>query len=361
MFSFLFCLVFIGIMRITNIRYGRIVFMAVATILILFMFLLAQFSLRASGGKGILDRARQHFNHWFQKTVFKHNWEDIHCRRKHDNETIVEESWIPELAKQLNLDAEDASVFDSNTGCNEWLKLIRKQYPKMKIGGAHANQYAVEYAKRLFNDTPETFGTIGPDGRLNFLKDGLQFAHAINYGGLKELGNKEMQCNLVRELLRILKPGGSLYLGHNIEENECRVLNKYSSVALPGCYWSETCLKNRTDIAEIYYIREKDLFGDHSEIDDCYTAVFIHKKVIISKGTDGHENPPPKYEPHKRMYYCTSEQPAVSGKIADKFQELTKHVLKSDVVFPGNLYQGYKMAKNLHSLRKNLSESHTTN
>ena len=347
-------------MRITNIRYGRIVFMAVATILILFMFLLAQFSLRASGGKGILDRARQHFNHWFQKTVFKHNWEDIHCRRKHGNETIVEESWIPELAKQLNLDAEDTSVFDSNTGCNEWLKLIRKQYPKMKIGGAHANQYAVEYAKRLFNDTPETFGTIGPDGRLNFLKDGLQFAHAINYGGLKDLGNKEMQCNLVRELLRILKPGGSLYLGHNIEENECRVLNKYASVALPGCYWSETCLKNRTDIAEIYYIREKDLFGDHSEIDDCYTAVFIHKKVIISKGTDGHENPPPKYEPHKRMYYCTSEQP-VSGKIADKFQELTKHVLKSDIVFPGNLYQGFKMAKTLHSLRKNVSESHTSN
>ena len=151
----------------------------------------------------------------------------------------------------------------------------------------------------------------------------MQFAHAINYGGLKDLGNKEMQCNLVRELLRILKPGGSLYLGHNIEENECRVLNKYSSVALPGCYWSETCLKNRTDIAEIYYIREKDLFGDHSEIDDCYTAVFIHKKVIISKGTDGHENPPPKYEPHKRMYFCTSEQP-VSGKISDRSRPSAK-------------------------------------
>ena len=69
---------------------------------------------------------------------------------------------------------------------------------------------------------------------LNFLKDGLQFAHAINYGGLKELGNKEMQCNLVRELLRILKPGGSLYLGHNMEENECRVLNKVASVGSSG-------------------------------------------------------------------------------------------------------------------------------
>ena len=43
-----------------------------------------------------------------------------------------------------------------------------------------------------------------------------------------------MQCNLVRELLLILKAGGSLYLGHNIEENECRVLNKLASVGSSG-------------------------------------------------------------------------------------------------------------------------------
>ena len=88
--------------------------------------------------------------------------------------------------------------------------------------------------------------------------------------------------------------------------------------------------------------------------------MFIHKKVVISDRTGGHGNPPPKYEPHKRMYYCTSEQP-VSGKIAGKFQELTKHVLKSDVVFPGSLFQGHKLAKNLHTLRKNVSESGTSN
>jgi len=69
-----------GNMRIPNIRYGRIVFMAVATVLIAYMFLLAQFSLRASGGKGNLDRAKEYFHLWFQKTVFKHDWEDIPCR-----------------------------------------------------------------------------------------------------------------------------------------------------------------------------------------------------------------------------------------------------------------------------------------
>ena len=139
-------------------------------------------------------------------------------------------------------------------------------------------------------------------------------------------------------------------------------INLQVSVLL-GCYWSEMWLKNRTDIAEIYNIKEKDLFGNHSQIDDFYTAVFIHKKVIISKGTDGHENRPPKYEAHKRMYYCTSEHPKIRMgrppkkvffrpfgphfglkirwalapltppldpplKIASKIHKLTKHVLK---------------------------------
>lgn len=340
-------------MRITNVRYGRIVFMAVATILILFMFLLAQFSLRASGGKGILDRAKQHFHHWFQKTVFKHNWEDIHCRRKQPNETTVEESWIPELAKQLNLKEDTIEVFDSNTGCNEWLTLLRKKFPKIVIGGAHVDQYAVEYAKKLFNDTPSSFGTISPDGKLDFLGDKPKFSHAINYGGLRDLGDKKVQCNLVRELLRILKPGGSMYLGHNIEEKECSVLDKYANEALPGCYWSDTCLKNRTDIALIYYIKEKDLFGAHSQIDECYTAVFIHKKVIISP--NGHEEPPPKFKPHEKMYFCKTDE---SGNIGSKLQELGKQVLNTNLVFPGSWSKGFELVKKVHELSKgNLSHT----
>ena len=318
---------------LTNVRYGCIVFIAVATILILF---------------------KQHFHHRFQKTVFKHNWEDIHCRRKHANETKIEKSWIPELAKQLNL-KNGTSVFDSNTGCNEWLTLLRKEYPKLIIGGAHVDQYAVEYAKKLFNDTPDTFGTISSDGKLDFLRDNMQFSHVINYGGLRDLGDKTIQCNLVRELLRILKPGGSMYLGHNMEDKECRVLNKYSNVALPGCYWSETCLKNRADIALIYYIKEKDLFGAHSQIDDCYTAVFIHKKVIISRANDGREDPKPKYEPHEKMYFCET---GVSGNVASSLQKLGKHVLNTNLVFPGSLSKGIELAKKMNEWRKgNLSHT----
>ncbi|KAL9970919.1 hypothetical protein ACROYT_G023378 [Oculina patagonica] len=229
-------------MGIIDVRYGCIVFTAVVTILILFMCLLAQISLQASGGKGIPDRAKQ-------KTVFKHNWEDIHCRRKHANETTVEKSWIPELAKQLNL-KDGTSVFDSNTGCNEWLTLLRKEYPKLVIGGAHIDQYAVEYAKKLFNDTPSTFGTISPDGKLNFLK-----------------------------------------------------------------------------------------------------------KVIMSRANDGREEWKPKYEPHEKMYFCDS-QTGVSGDIASSLQKLSKHVLNTNLVFPGSLSKGIELAKKMNELRKgNLSHT----
>ncbi len=185
----------------------------------------------------------------------------------------------------------------------------------------------------------------------------MQFSHVINYGGLRDLGDKNIECNLVWELLRILKPGGSMYLGHNIEEKECRLLYKYSNVALPGCYWSETCLTNRTDIALIYYIKEKDLFGAHAQIDDCYTAVFIHKKVIISKANDGREEPTPKYEPHEKMYFCDS-QTGVSGDIASSLQKFGKYGLNTNLVFPGSLSKGIELAKKMNALRKgNLSHT----
>ena len=63
---------------------GKKMFITIANFVILihrliFMLLLsAQCGIRASGGRGIsdlqseTDRAKQYFNHWFQKTVFTH-------------------------------------------------------------------------------------------------------------------------------------------------------------------------------------------------------------------------------------------------------------------------------------------------
>lgn len=65
----------------------------------------------------------------------------------------------------------------------------------------------------------------------------------------------------MRELLRILKLGGLMYLGYNVEKIECKLIDKFVKIFLFGCYWLEICLKNRIDVVLIYYIKEKDLFG----------------------------------------------------------------------------------------------------
>ena len=68
------------------------------------LLLSAQCGIRASGGRGISDpqseteRAKQYFNHWFQKTVFTHRelgrYPLRKKSRKHGNEKIVEESGL---------------------------------------------------------------------------------------------------------------------------------------------------------------------------------------------------------------------------------------------------------------------------
>lgn len=302
---------------ITNIRLGRLV--ALCAVGCLFVFVVSHFIFR-SNSRSLFNGVSDRFHHWFQKTVFNHNWEDIHCRRRFKNETHVEESWVVVISEQLNIKDKHA-VFDSNTGCNEWLRSLRKKYPKLVIGGAHVDQYAVEYARRVFNDTPNTFYHLPADsGKLSSVPS-LSYDHAINYAGLRELP-KQIQCTLVRELLRIVKPGGSIYIGHNMEDNECKVLEKYSKfVTLPGCYWSK-CLENRTDIADMYYIREDDLYGQHVDIDSCYTAVFIHKKIFFNRQRNGPDNIKPKYKEHSKMYYC---KPKPTGGIFDwAKQELLK-------------------------------------
>lgn len=286
---------------ITNLRLGRLTFALIAAILVLFVLSHYFFS---SATTHLFNGVSHKFHHWFQKTVFDHNWEDIHCRRRFKNETHVDESWVIVISDQLNIKGSHA-VFDSNTGCNEWLRSLRKKYPKLVIGGAHKDFYAVEYAKRVFNDTPGTFYTLSTEDKGLLLSQvpSHMYDHAINYAGLRELP-KDIQCSLVRELLRIVKPGGSIYIGHNMEETDCKVLEKYSGyVTLPGCYWTK-CLENRTDIADMYYIREDDLYGHHADIDSCYTAVFIHKKVIFNRVKDGPVNIKAKYKEHSKKYYC---------------------------------------------------------
>jgi hypothetical protein len=335
---------------ISNVRIGKLGCILVVVVILAFIFLLSHSTTHFFNG------VSHKFHHWFQKTVFDHNWEDIHCRRRFKNETHVDESWIKVISEQLNIKNGQA-VFDSNTGCNEWLRGLRKKYPKLKIGGAHTDQYAVEYAKRVFNDTQKTFVTVLKEtGKLEAV-DSHTYNHAINYAGLREMP-KNTQCNLVRELLRIIKPGGSIYLGHNMEESDCKVMEKYSQyVTLPGCYWSK-CLQNRTDVSDMYYIRESDLYGAHRDIDSCYTAVFVHKKVIINRVKDGPGEVKAKYKEHPKKFYCTSKP--TGNSIVDIAKEfIDKHTM-GGIVHPRNLAGALLTYKNSKENKNNAKSTSDT-
>ena len=282
-------------MMITNVRYGRVAFMGIALLLVVLMYITTQFG----AGGGFFGRVGKHFHHWFQETVFQLNWEEMNCIKRQENDTNFDEKWIAPVAEQLNL-KDGHSIFDSNTRCNDWLQALRKKYPGMTVGGADFDPEAVGFAKRFFNSTPGRFG-LARKGKLDFV-DTVSYDHAFNFGGLRKMNILADKCSLVRELLRIVKPGGSVYLGHNMEEDECLTAGRYHT--LPGCYWSDMCLANRTDVAEIYYIKEKDLFGNHPAVEDCFSAVFIHKSKRINKVIGDAGEIKAKYTPHPKMYHC---------------------------------------------------------
>lgn len=303
-------------MRITRIRYGRIGCVILTIVLVLFMCLLTQFDIRSSRVQlahgSFLHRniatMGQKFNNFFQKKVFKLKYEDIHCKKKPENQTLRYERRVLVLADQLNF-KDSHSIFDANTGCNYWLRAFKEKFKNIKIGGASLNDDAVDYAKRYFNDTQNRFGKIvKKDDSQGFRLsvNELQYDHAMIYGGLQEDMELPAQCTLVQRLLQIVKPGGSLYIGRNMEKDTCDFVHKYANyIVAPPCYWEAVCL-GRNGIAEIYYIKERDLFNDPS-IDECFTAVFIHKKIVVSENRGGLREEhlgKQRYKPHPNMFHC---------------------------------------------------------
>ena len=313
-------------MRITKIRYGRIACVVLTIVLILFMCLLTQFDIRSSRVQlahgSFLHRniasMGQKFNNFFQKQVFKLKYEDVHCKKKPENETLRYEKRVLALAEQINF-KDSHSIFHANTGCNYWLQAFKTKFKNVKIGGASLDDDAVDYAKRYFNDTRNVFGKIvrkknSQDFSLS--DQTLQYDHAMIYGGLQENMELPAQCSLVKQLLQMVKAGGSVYIGRNMEKDTCDFVHKYANyIVAPPCYWEDVCLKQRAGVAEIYYIRERDLFNDPS-IDECLTAVFIHKKIVVSANKGGVREEhleKRRYKPHPKMFHCdnTSTLPAL--------------------------------------------------
>lgn len=252
-------------------------------------------------------------NSFFQEAVFKLKYEDVNCKVKPGNLTRRYEKQVMVLAEQLNF-KDGHSIFDANTQCNYWLTAFKTKFKDVKVGGSSFEDDAVDYAKRVFNDTQNHFGKNLKEKDPSFqafrFAQGEQYHHAMVYGGLQEYMDPEAQCSLVKELLQIVMPGGNIFIGDYVEKNKvCPSTEKFVHHVTPSCFWEKKCLKGH-GVAEICYIKEQDLFGDLS-IDKCSLAVFIHKKVVVSEQRGGLADKhlvKHRCRPHPKMIQCSGNQ-----------------------------------------------------
>ncbi|KAK3743953.1 hypothetical protein QZH41_002715 [Actinostola sp. cb2023] len=198
------------------------------------------------------------------------------------------------VAQQMNF-KDGHSMFDNGCGCGAFLSAFNVTYKNVKVGGLDLSPGAIAFAKELFPGEKENF-KIGTVENLSFVKD-ASYDHAMTFFTFPYV-NPENQCKAVKEMLRIVKPGGSLYIGHNLE-SDCKDKKHIGIYTLPLCFWNEHCLQGRNDVQEIYYIKEKELFGVSVYCPD-KSAVFVHKKG----GDSGRQIPK-----HASKYSCNSKYP----------------------------------------------------
>ena len=270
------------------------VFICLVTLTMSLVFMLSQFTFKSYKARLILgsllqrnlDKLPRRFgavniNLWLSKNVLKLDWEKIHCSEEiNETKNIIFSQWVAKLSKVLGV-VDGQSLFDTNTRCLEWLKQFRSQFPNLDLAGFDQDYDAVDYAKRFFHDTAPKFVK-------RLLRAGNEsFDHAINFAGLQAM-RADKQCSTVKAILKTLKPGGILYIGHNLEQicqtrkqdcKKCLADNqRIGFTILNKCFWPKMCFRGERNLYEIYYILEQKFFGSVKDFSECQTGVFIRKK-----------------------------------------------------------------------------------
>ena len=252
---------------------------------------------------------RQYVGSWIQNKLLSMKWEsyvDMYCRKGKSlalGKSFTEEDYLnftPKIGQQLNF-RDGESIFDNGCGCGAFLAGFNHTYKNVKVGGLDLSEGAIRFAKEIFPEREKNF-KVGTVEDLSFVEDGT-FDHAMTFFTFPYV-SPEVQCKSVKEMLRIIKSGGSLYIGHNLEIG-CKK-NHIGIYTLPLCFWNEHCLRGNEDVAGVYYIRERELFGVVKYCPE-KTAVFVYKK-----GTAGSAKL--KLPSHSARYECSSLYPPTGRK-----------------------------------------------
>ena len=268
---------------------------------------------------------------WMVEKVSELTWERLHC--KNVARWNASSKWPPvrDVAKILRI-KDKQSMFVNGLGCGQWVDGLKGLFPSLKVTGVDPNHGSVHHVKKIANGS---FYARQPYDLLDIpLEDDKGFDHGLTGNALNRL-DKELQCDAVKRMLPMLKPGGSMLIGQNLEEcNEAMVqLNSKTSInMLPQCFWSRGCLAGRTDVAEIIYIKEGSIFENafiNPLLKDCTTSVVIYKHIMINKQKD--KKPlHPNLEAHGKIdaHPCTKSDHSSPHKADQKVKEGIKKAIK---------------------------------
>eukprot|EP00747_Dinoflagellata_sp_TGD_P109783 gnl/TRDRNA2_/TRDRNA2_170788_c0_seq7.p1 gnl/TRDRNA2_/TRDRNA2_170788_c0~~gnl/TRDRNA2_/TRDRNA2_170788_c0_seq7.p1 ORF type:complete len:302 (+),score=23.59 gnl/TRDRNA2_/TRDRNA2_170788_c0_seq7:136-906(+) len=130
--------------------------------------------------------------------------------------------------------ANGASVFEFGSGVGAVLKVLREEYDALQVAGSDLCSDCVDVAREvlpdaqfLVHDMTKTHVEIGNNS----------FDHVISMGAMCMYLKQNQMPDAVREMVRIVKPGGSLLISHCIEPGA----NFKGSIkdTYPKSYWNE--------------------------------------------------------------------------------------------------------------------------
>ena len=267
-----------------------------------------------------LSKLTDQIANWIEGEVLGISYEERFCKHLVGWNRSSAYPPISTVAKQLNIHNGD-SIFVNGLHCGEWLIALHDLFPDVKLYGVDKDSDSIQYVNKLVNGT---FKQSQPFElhKLHF-ENNVRFDHAI-VDSILSIYPPDWQCKTIKQMIPMLKAGGSLYIGKNFEQSgqyeHEQNLQRHSHVrVLPKCFWSKVCLLQRSDIVEVLYSKESTLLNSLQVADNladekdrllvdvtmCATSVFIYKHITVDRQAKNRLLPKSKYQSSMHNHPCT--------------------------------------------------------
>ncbi|KEG09216.1 hypothetical protein DQ04_05601050 [Trypanosoma grayi] len=106
-------------------------------------------------------------------------------------------------------------VFDWGSGCGHSMQVMYDDYGVTSVGIDVANA-TILYARRL--TSKELLHCVADGTNITWITSNF-FDHAISFGSVLHVYNQTLFCNVLRQMVRVVKPSGTVYNGWS-DEND---------------------------------------------------------------------------------------------------------------------------------------------